>query len=160
MLSPTSSLIQWKTLRFADFTAPLLYQCLKLRVDIFVVEQCCYYPELDNLDLDENTQHLIALEGDKVVGYCRILPAGLVYENYVSIGRVALAESARGKGLAHQLMQHALEIIKREFNNANIKISAQHYLEKFYQQHQFDTVSEVYLEDDIPHIAMIKINKK
>lgn len=144
----------WLTKSFNELTTDQLYDALKLRIDVFVVEQTCYYPDLDGLDKNPNTLHLLGYQDNELVAYLRILPKGLSYDNYASIGRVAISESARGTGLGHELMQQALAIYHHHWPQVPLKISAQEHLEKYYQQHGFICVSEMYLEDNIPHIAM------
>lgn len=150
----------WKALPFNELSLNQLYDLLKLRIDVFVVEQTCYYPDLDSkpnqLDRHPETIHLLGYQNNKLVAYLRILAKGQSYENFISIGRVAIAEQARGTGLGHELMQEALTLCQQHFPNLHIKISAQEHLSKFYQQHGFEQVSNMYLEDNIPHVAMIK----
>ncbi len=147
---------QWQNKKFSTLTINELYDILKLRVDIFVVEQTCYYPELDNHDRHSETHHLFCYKNGEIQAYLRILPKGLTYDDHISIGRVAIIESARGTGLGHQLMQQGIAICQQQYPEQSIKISAQQHLEKFYQQHGFTTVSAMYLEDNIPHIAMLR----
>ncbi|MFT5759428.1 MAG: ElaA protein [Alteromonadaceae bacterium] len=153
--------IQWKIKLFKELSLDELYDLLKLRVDVFVVEQTCYYPDLDNADRHINTIHLIGYdhsEGQtsKLAAYLRILPQGETYDNYISIGRVATAANYRGQGLGHQLMQQALQACNKYFTQQEIKISAQEHLEHYYNKYGFIKVSAMYLEDNIPHIAMLK----
>jgi ElaA protein len=151
---------QWQTKTFNELSLDQLYDLLKLRSDVFVVEQCCVYPDLDSkqnqLDRHQNTIHLFGYQGDTLVAYLRILPQGQSYEDYISIGRVATAQQARGMGLGHELMTEGLKVCQQHFANQPIKISAQEHLIKFYQQHGFNQVSAMYLEDNIPHVAMVK----
>jgi ElaA protein len=144
----------WQNKAFNELTTNELYDILKLRVDIFVVEQTCYYPELDNADRHIDTRHLYLYQANNIQAYLRILPKGLTYDDYVSIGRVAIAEEARGTGLGHQLIEQGIKICQQLYPKQAIKISAQQHLENLYQQHGFVTVSEMYLEDNIPHISM------
>ena len=150
---------QWQTKKFNQLTLEQLYDALKLRVDVFVVEQCCYYPDLDGeqnqLDRHTETLHLLGYQSDKLVAYLRILAPGQSYVDYVSIGRVATAKHARGSGLGHELMSEGIKVCQQHFANQAIKISAQEHLLKYYQYHGFKQVSAMYLEDNIPHIAMI-----
>lgn len=150
----------WQVKHFNELSLEQLYDLLKLRIDVFVVEQTCYYPDLDGdkgkLDRDKETLHLLGYQNDTLVAYLRILASGQSYDDYISIGRVAIAEQARGTGLGHELMQEALHLCQQYFAKQNIKISAQEHLINFYQQHGFNQVSEMYLEDDIPHVAMVK----
>lgn len=150
----------WQVKHFSELTLEQLYDLLKLRIDVFVVEQTCYYPDLDGdknqLDRDKATLHVLGYQNDTLVAYLRILAKGQSYDNYISIGRVAIAEQARGSGLGHELMHETLSLCKQHFAEQNIKISAQEYLINFYKQHGFKQISEMYLEDDIPHVAMLK----
>ncbi|TWX63719.1 GNAT family N-acetyltransferase [Colwellia demingiae] len=150
----------WQTKKFTELSLNQLYDVLKLRVDIFVVEQTCFYPDLDSdrdlLDRHPQTLHLLGYQAEQLVAYLRILPKGQNYPDNVSIGRVVTATKARGGGLGHQLMTEGITRCQQHFPNENIKISAQQHLKAYYQQHGFTQVSEMYLEDDIPHIAMIR----
>lgn len=154
MTKPSDNL--WVNKTFSELNTAELYDLLKLRVDIFVVEQTCFYPDLDNHDRHPETRHLFCYQDDVMTAYLRILPKGLTYENHISIGRVVTDSSARGTGLGHKLMLEGLALCLNYFPNETIKISAQEHLEKYYNQHGFERVSEMYLEDDIPHIAMLK----
>jgi ElaA protein len=155
-----TNITQWQIKSFNELSLHQLYDALKLRVDVFVVEQTCYYPDLDGeknqLDRDQETLHLLGYQGDILVAYLRILAKGQRYDNYISIGRVATAKQARGSGLGHELMLEGLKMCQQHFPNQSIKISAQKHLIKFYQYHGFEQVSSIYLEDNIPHIAMVK----
>lgn len=146
----------WKAKTFAQLNTTELYDALKLRVDVFVVEQTCYYPDLDDCDRIDGTIHLLGYDEEQLVAYLRLLPKGVTYPDYPSIGRVATRAEYRGKGIGHPLMKKALEICAQTWPGEDIKISAQEHLEKFYIQHNFKRVSDMYLEDDIPHIAMLK----
>lgn len=149
--------ITWQSKRFCELNTDELYDLLKLRIDIFVVEQTCYYPDLDDHDRHPNTLHLFCYQSNKMTAYLRILPKGLTYQDYISIGRVVIAPSARGTGLGHELMTQALTECVNAFPDDNLKISAQEHLEKFYNQHGFERATERYLEDNIPHIGMLKV---
>ncbi len=150
----------WQTKTFTELSLNQLYDVLKLRVDIFVVEQTCFYPDLDGekgqLDRHPQTLHLLGYQDDQLVAYLRILPKGQSYPNNISIGRVVIAVNARGGGLGHELMTEALSLCQKYFPCEDIKISAQQHLKSYYQKHGFTQVSEMYLEDDIPHIAMLR----
>jgi ElaA protein len=150
----------WQAKAFTELTLNQLYDVLKLRVDIFVVEQTCFYPDLDSdkdkLDRHPQTLHLVGYQGNQLVAYLRILPKGESYLENISIGRVVIAPNARGGGLGHELMTEALSICHNHFPKENIKISAQEHLSAYYQKHGFTQVSPMYLEDGIPHIAMLR----
>jgi len=148
--------IDWQNKTFLELTTDELYDLLKLRIDVFVVEQTCFYPDLDDHDRHPETRHLFCYHNGIMTAYLRILPKGLTYPNYLSIGRVVTATCARSTGLGHELMKVALVDCQKHFPNDKLKISAQEHLEKFYNQHGFTRVSARYLEDDIPHIAMLQ----
>lgn len=137
---------------FDQLSLQELYTILTMRTNVFVVEQACPYPELDGKD--PNCLHLLGTINGELVAYLRILPAGLRYDE-VSIGRVVVKPSHRGKGLGRLMMEQAIHCITNEWKESQIKIGAQAYLEKFYQSLGFEPVSEVYLEDDIPHLDML-----
>ncbi len=147
---------QWYTKHFNELSLDQLYDILKLRVDIFVVEQCCYYPELDDLDRDQATHHIFCYQDEQIIAYLRVLAKGVNDKNHPSIGRVAVIESERGSGLGHTLIEKGIADCKTRWPTLAIKISAQQHLENYYQQHGFQTISAMYLEDNIPHIAMLK----
>ncbi len=155
-----TSIIQWQTKHFNELSLHQLYDVLKLRIDVFVVEQTCYYPDLDSeknqLDRHQDTLHLLGYQDDTLVAYLRILAKGQCYDNYISMGRVATAKQVRGSGLGHELISEGLKMCQQHFPNKSIKISAQEHLIKYYQHHGFEQVSAMYLEDNIPHIAMVK----
>lgn len=146
-------MIRWQTQAFADLDALTLYRILKLRVDIFVVEQHCPYPELDDKDLHPQSMHLLGWQQDTLVAYARVLPPGLSYPE-ASIGRVAVAESVRGSGMARVLMNKAIQHALQTWPDAGIQIGAQEYLQAFYTSLGFTPASDVYLEDGIPHLDM------
>lgn len=144
--------MQWEIKAFDQLSLQELYTILTLRTNVFVVEQACPYPEVDGKD--PNCLHLLGTINGELVAYLRILPAGLRYDE-VSIGRVVINPSHRGKGLGRLMMEQAIHCITNEWKESQIKIGAQAYLEKFYQSLGFEPVSEVYLEDDIPHLDML-----
>ena len=143
--------IQWVIKKFEALSVAELYQILRLRSEIFVVEQNCVYQDLDNKD--QKALHLFGeLEG-KIIAYSRLFNAG-DYFDFSSIGRVVVAANYRDKKFGHELIKQGISEIRNHFNEENITISAQLYLKKFYESHGFIQTSEMYLEDDIPHIEM------
>lgn len=144
---------QWTVKPFDDLTANMLYQILQLRIDVFMLEQNCLYPECDNKDL--KAQHLVGMHEGKVVAYARLLPAGVSYDD-LSIGRVVVHAHYRRYGLGKELMNRAIAHLEQTEPHLNIRISGQQYLQRFYEGLGFETVSDVYLEDDIPHIEMLR----
>ncbi|MGF1712603.1 GNAT family N-acetyltransferase [Vibrio kagoshimensis] len=151
-------MITWQCIPFSQLTTQQLYELLRLRTDVFVVEQTCPYPELDGKDTVNGVHHLLGYKDAKLVACARLLPQGVTFDN-VSIGRVTTRLSARGDGLGHQLLTQALLQTERLFPSQTIDIGAQEHLEKYYEQHGFKRISEMYLEDDIPHIDM-RLEKK
>lgn len=145
--------IIWKIKTFEEFTVPELYQVLKSRIDVFVIEQNCPYPDLDNYD--QKAIHIWAEENGEVLAYCRIFDKGIKYHE-TSIGRVLTTEKGRGKSLGKLLIQYAVETIENRFHTSAIRISAQDYLLKFYANFGFEDTGKKYLEDDIPHTEMVK----
>lgn len=143
--------IRWTLQQFSELTNSDLYELLKLRSAIFVVEQNCVFPDLD--DKDYSSYHLCGWDNDKLVAYTRLLPPGLAYEN-CSIGRVVTAASVRRQGVGRLLMKKSIEACQQLFSSQDIEIGAQLYLEQFYGSFQFKREGEVYLEDGIDHIHM------
>ena len=147
--------MEWHLKRFAELTTIELYQLIKLRIDVFVVEQQCLYAELDNKDIAEETRHLWCTNADGIiVAYLRILPMGLSYTQ-VSFGRVAVINEARGQTLGKQLVFKAIEHCHFIWPKQSICIGAQKYLLLFYQDFGFKVISDTYLEDNIPHMDML-----
>lgn len=136
---------------FSDLTTEELYEILKLRVEVFVVEQNCPYPEVDGHD--RAALHLIGKEEGLITAYARVLPPGTANE-HAAIGRVVVRKSRRGQGLARELVTKAKEIALEQYGNAPIHLSAQLHLESFYASCGFKATSSPYEEDGIPHVDM------
>lgn len=145
--------LKWKIKPFEALNVNELYDLLKLRSEIFVVEQNCVYLDLDGKD--KKALHLIGEYDNKIVAYVRLFDAGITFDN-ASIGRVVVDVNYRDRKWGHDLMREAISAIKANFNKEKITIGAQLYLKKFYESHGFVQSSEMYLEDDIPHIEMIR----
>jgi len=144
--------IQWSLKKFTDLSPNELYVILQLRNEVFVVEQHCVFLDADNKD--QLCYHLMAWDNDKLVGYTRIVPPGIIYEQ-ASIGRVVTSPSVRRSGLGKELMKKSIESIHKLFGVVSIRIGAQLYLQKFYSSFGFQQISDIYLEDGIEHIEMI-----
>ena len=144
--------MNWKIKKFNELNIEEIYKILALRNEIFIVEQECPYLDCDDKDL--NSYHLFLRENGEIVSYLRILEKGVSYDE-ISIGRVAVKKSYRGKGISRKMMQKAIEFIENNLSENTIKIQAQAYLLNFYSSLGFKAVSEEYLEDNIPHIDMI-----
>jgi ElaA protein len=145
--------IEWKIKSFEALSVHELYDLLRLRSEIFVVEQNCVYLDLDGKD--KVALHLFGEFEGKIVAHARLFKAGISFEN-ASIGRVTVAADYRDRKWGHDLMREAIAGILFHFGESKITIGAQLYLKKFYESHGFMQTSEMYLEDDIPHIEMKK----
>lgn len=139
---------------FEALTVYALYEIMALRQEVFVVEQHCPYLDADGKDLQ--AWHVLGRDGQgRLVAYARLLPAGVSYESYASIGRVVSAPAVRGTGAGRTIVAHSLALCKRLFGPVPLKISAQTYLLRFYESFGFRSIGEEYLEDGIPHTAMV-----
>ncbi|WP_447891837.1 GNAT family N-acetyltransferase [Pseudomonas atacamensis] len=145
--------IEWICKHHRDLGKEQLYALLKLRSDVFVVEQKCAYPDLDGQDLEGDTHHLMGWEDDQLMAYLRLLDPESQGGDVV-IGRVVTAPAGRGKGLGHAMMEQALKQAEKHWPQVPIYLSAQAHLQGYYGQYGFVAVGEEYLEDDIPHIGM------
>lgn len=134
---------------FPELTSQELYELLRIRSDVFVVEQNCVYQDLDYDD--QPSMHLWLTEDDKIVALCRVCPAGTHMEE-VSIGRVIT--TVRGKGYGKQIMLAGIDAAKEHFGAKRIDLEAQEYAKGFYEQVGFRQSSEPFMLDGIPHIKM------
>lgn len=143
----------WILKKFNDLTPKELYDILQLRNEVFIVEQNCPYQDLDNKDLP--AWHLMGRKNDKLLAYSRLLAPGISYSES-SIGRVVSSPSARKTGMGKQLMDESIIQIRNLFHTDTIRIGAQLYLKKFYESFGFFSDGETYLEDNIPHVQMLR----
>jgi ElaA protein len=143
----------FKCLPFEALSLTDLYEVMALRQAVFVLEQNCPYLDADGKDL--KSHHLLCSDNNELVAYARLLPEGVSYDGYVSIGRVLSARGVRGSGIGRLLVQEAIRQSGRLFGPVPIKISAQSYLLTFYASFGFEPIGEEYMEDDIPHTAML-----
>lgn len=148
-----SAVINWKIKPFNELSLQELYSVLKLRSIVFVVEQNCVYQDIDGKD--QKALHLIGEYNNEIVAYARLFKSGDYFEN-ASIGRVVIHPDARDKKFGHDMMRQAIAGLETNFNETKITISAQLYLQKFYESHGFVVQGETYLEDDIPHVEMLR----
>ena len=146
-------MIAWQLKKFDSLTPRELYAILRLRTEVFVVEQTCIFQDMDNKD--QSSYHLMGWEKDDLVAYTRLVPPGISY-NEPSIGRVVTSPAARGSGIGKLLMEKSIEEINRLYGKTPIKLGAQLYLKKFYESLGFRQSSDVYDEDGIDHIEMIR----
>ena len=145
--------IQFKISAFKELSAEDLYAILQLRSEVFVVEQNCVYQDIDGKD--KKAIHVIGEYDGKIVAYTRIFKAGNYFDN-ASIGRVVVDANYRDRKWGHDLIRESISAIQSHFGESPITISAQLYLQKFYENHGFAVVGETYLEDGIPHIEMLR----
>lgn len=145
--------ITWHSKHHSDLSPHELYALLALRCQVFVVEQQCPYPDVDGQDLSGDTCHLLAWQNGTLLAYLRLLDPATQGGDVV-IGRVVIAPEARGMGLGHQLMERALHTCTERWPGLPIYLSAQAHLQGYYGRYGFTAVTEIYLEDDIPHIGM------
>ena len=138
---------------FDQLTTEELYKLLRLRSEVFVVEQQCIYLDMDGMDL--RALHLLGFEGEKLAAYTRIFAPGDYFKE-ASIGRVAVSPEYRGRGLGRVIMQASLQAVEDHFGPVPICLSAQSYLRRFYEELGFRAEGQEYLEDGIPHIRMTK----
>ena len=150
-------MLNYFCLQFDELSLDQLYDILRLRQEVFIVEQDCPYLDADGKD--QKSYHVIGIDQNKKLqAYTRLVPPGISYEQYVSIGRVVTSSEVRGKGQGSPLMKYSIRQCQELWPQHKIKISAQVYITKFYKELGFEKVGEQYLEDDIPHIAMILKN--
>ncbi len=147
-----SNAYKFRLCSFADLSNDELYAILRIRQEVFIVEQTCYYLDADGKDFD--SLHLFQMLEGSVIAYARLLPPSLSYPREASIGRVLTAPSHRGLGLGRSLMREAMEHCGKLWPEAGICISAQCYLENFYKSLGFASTEKRYLEDGIPHVEM------
>lgn len=147
------STFQWTCKHYDELTKQEFHQILKVREEVFIIEQNCVYQDIDHKDID--SYHLCIYHQNELIAYSRIIPLGISYENYISIGRVLSILPYRKNGTGRFLMQKTMQSSKDLFPNTPIKISAQKYLKAFYESFGFVYTGKEYLEDNIPHIEMI-----
>ena len=143
----------WKIKPFNELSTQEAYEIMALRSKVFVVEQNCVYQDLDGKD--HKAMHLFGIFDEKIVCYSRLFDAGYYFEN-ASIGRVVIDPEYRDRKWGNLMIQEAIAAISEHFNQTKITISAQLYLQRFYENNGFVKSSDVYLEDDIEHIEMKK----
>ena len=146
-------MLEFKIKTYQQLTKEELYEILRLRAEVFIVEQNCVYQDIDNKD--QKAIHVLGYKNNKLIAYTRIFKSGDYFKN-ASIGRVLVVESERNNQYGFTLMETSITLINKHFNEFIIEISAQEHLEKFYNTLEFTKFGNSYLEDGIPHIKMIK----
>ncbi len=149
--------MHWQIAHFDDFTTRDLYTVMRLRQEVFVVEQNCVYPDLDGLDL--SADHILCWEDGDLLAYLRCLKPGLSYPQS-SIGRIVVSPTARGRDLGRELVTRGITYNFQQWPDSEIRIGAQRYLETFYCSLGFVTDGEPYIEDGIEHVHMNLGNNK
>lgn len=149
--------VNWHIKTFNELTSDELYRILQVRVDIFVVEQNCPYPEVDGKD--RNCWHIFAEKNEEILAYTRLLPPGLSYKE-AAVGRVLVKKEYRGTGMGRELMTRSVDFLNKTLDEPEIRLQAQEYAENFYGSFGFERISETYLEDDIPHVDMKRYTRK
>jgi ElaA protein len=147
-------MINWSFKKFDNLTPNELYSVLQLRNEVFVVEQNCVFQDADNKDQDSH--HLMGWDDEVLVAYSRIVPPGIAYDSFPSIGRVVTSPKLRRSGIGKILMQQSIEHLQKLLGESSIKLGAQLYLKNFYESFGFVQSSDVYMEDGIPHIEMVR----
>lgn len=145
-------MISWSIKSFDELNKNELYDLLKLRSEVFVVEQNCVYQDIDDKDIKGT--HFFGQDGSDLIAYLRVTEAGVLYPNHISIGRVVIKKTHRNKKLGNEILANAIDFCRKKFPKTPIKISAQTHLKSFYNQLGFEFKGEAYLEDGIPHCAM------
>lgn len=143
--------MSWQLKTFSELTVDELYAILQVRFQVFVLEQQCLYAELDGKD--QTAYHLFKAQEGKVAAYLRIYRTAA---GQAALGRVLVKKQYRGQGIAQELLERAICFVEQKLNAGQIKIQAQEYLRNFYGSWGFVPISNVYLEDGIPHVDMLR----
>ena len=146
--------LAWKFKSFDALSKQELYAVLRLRAEVFVVEQACVFQDLDGAD--DRAMHLLCQQGDQLVAYARCFASGVKFTE-ASIGRVIAHAHVRGTGMGHVLMREAIVRLQQHWGSQPIRIGAQKHLNNFYVQHGFVDTGQPYLEDGIEHIEMLRL---
>ena len=146
--------MQYQIKHYNNLNTNELYDLLRVRIDVFVLEQDCPYSELDGRD--KLGFHYIGIIDGIIMATSRILPKSISYDE-ISIGRVAVHKDYRGAAYGQIMMKNILEFIDQEWPKEPVRISAQSYLDKFYESFGFEPTGKSYLEDGIPHIEMLRV---
>ena len=148
-----SAALTWRCLPFDALSPRALYDLLRLRTDVFVIEQNCVFQDMDGADPD--CHHLLGEREGRLLAYARLVPAGLKFAE-ASIGRVVSDPTTRGTGMGHALMREAVSHLHMRWGQQPIRIGAQAHLQSFYRQHGFEPAGPIYVEDGIDHIEMLR----
>ena len=144
--------MNWHLKRFEELTTNELYEILRARAEVFVVEQTCIYQDCDLKD--QKSWHLYSEENGEIVTYMRIIEKGVSYPE-ISMGRLLTRENHRKSGLSRQTIERGLDFVVNTLGESKIRVSGQLYMKEFYESMGFCTTSDVYLEDEIEHVEML-----
>ena len=144
--------MNWHLKRFDELTTKELYEILRARAEVFVVEQDCIYQDCDRKD--QKSWHLFSEENGEVVSYMRIIEKGVSYPE-MSMGRLLTREQHRKSGYSRETIARGLDFVVNTLGETKVRVSGQLYMKKFYESMGFRTTSEVYLEDGIEHVEML-----
>ena len=147
--------LDWRFQTFDELTTTELYGILRLRSEVFVLEQRCCFLDMDNKD--QLSYHLSGYHDGNLMAFARIVPPGLSYE-YPAIGRIVVSPNGRGAGYGIELLQVSILKLEELYGNVPIRIGAQLYLKRFYESFGFRQSGDIYLEDGIEHIEMTRPN--
>ena len=150
-------MINWTNKKFSELRPDELYAILRLRSEVFVVEQNCVFLDMDHKD--EVSHHLMGWEENNLAAYARIVPPGISYREF-SIGRIVSSPIVRRQGIGRVLVSKSIELAYTLHGKGVIRIGAQNYLRGFYESFGFKKASEIYLEDDIEHIEMLLLTNE
>lgn len=145
--------MEWKCFSYRELDRDKLYEILSLRQKVFIIEQNCNYLDADGLDA--KSEHFCGYQNGELVAYLRIVHPGIVYKE-VAIGRVLTAKEVRGTGAGKELMVKAMDAVEERFGTRIIRLSAQSYLKKFYEDLGYIPTGKEYFEDNIPHMEMLR----
>ena len=145
--------LTWTLKSFDDLSNDELYQILRLRSEVFILEQQCFFQDMDNKD--QLCGHLMGWSAKGLMAVSRVVPPGMSY-SFPSIGRVVVSPLGRGKGYGVELLHQSIQCVENIYGKVEIRIGAQLYLKKFYENFHFFQSSEIYLEDGIEHIEMTR----
>lgn len=146
-------MITWHFKTFDELTKKELYEIIRLRIEVFVIEQSAPYQDCDRKDYE--SFHFYGTLNNEIVAYARLIPPGISYPE-PCLSRVISSQKVRRDGYGRKLVGLSLEAMNTQFNTTNCRISAQLYLQRFYESFGFKRVSDVYLEDDLPHVEMVR----
>jgi len=147
--------MQWITHTFEELTPSELYEIIKLRQDVFIIEQECIYPDIDGYD--NKALHMLGKSKKELVAYARIFEPGLKYKES-SIGRIVVHPDFRNRGYGKKLVQNCINYCRKNYIGTGIRIEAQSHLQRFYENLGFVAKGEIYPVDGIPHVQMIQQN--